>query len=115
MIETALVLVLDRGVPRDSATLLRKCGYECIHVAEVGMAHAPDSEIVAWAAAQRSVVITLDADFHTILALSGAAEPSVIRLRRQGLGAQAPAESSEGSRGIRGRFDKRGSRDGQGE
>jgi predicted nuclease of predicted toxin-antitoxin system len=31
--------------------------------------------------------VTLDADLHTILALSGASGPSVIRLRLQGLGA----------------------------
>jgi hypothetical protein len=36
--------------------------------------------------------VTLDADLHTILALSGASGPSVIRLRLQGLGALAVAE-----------------------
>jgi len=49
---------------------------------------AADDEILAWALEKSAVVVTLDADFHTILAVSGARGPSVIRLRMQGLGAQ---------------------------
>ena len=30
----AIRLVLDQGVPRDAARLLRDLGYECIHVGE---------------------------------------------------------------------------------
>jgi predicted nuclease of predicted toxin-antitoxin system len=37
---------------------------------------------------KNGIMVTLDADFHSILALSGARVPSVIRLRMQGLGAQ---------------------------
>ena len=34
---TALCLVLDHGVPRDAAELLRQLGYGCIHVGELQM------------------------------------------------------------------------------
>jgi predicted nuclease of predicted toxin-antitoxin system len=85
-------LILDQGVPRDAANLLRELGYECTHVGEVGMSRAADQEILAWALGENATVVTLDADFHTILAVSGATGPSVIRLRRQGLDAPAVVE-----------------------
>jgi predicted nuclease of predicted toxin-antitoxin system len=78
-------LVLDQGVPRDAATGLRDLGHECLHVAEIGMSKAADDEILAFSLKVNAVVVTLDADFHTILAVSGASGPSVIRLRLQGL------------------------------
>jgi predicted nuclease of predicted toxin-antitoxin system len=81
-------LVLDQGVPRDAAVLLRNLGYECIHVGEIGMWSATDEEILAFALGKHATVVTLDADFHTILAVSGASQPSVIRFRMQGLRAQ---------------------------
>jgi predicted nuclease of predicted toxin-antitoxin system len=80
-------LVLDQGVPRDAAAHLRALGYECIHLGEIGMSRAADEEILAFSLERNAVVVTLDADLHTILALSGASGPSVIRLRLQGLGA----------------------------
>ncbi len=46
---------------------------------------AADEDILAWALGRHAIVITLDADFHMILATSGARGPSVIRLRIQGL------------------------------
>ena len=53
------------------------------------MSKAEDSEILAFAARQNATVITLDADFHAMLAVSGAGGPSVIRVRIQGLDAAA--------------------------
>ena len=85
-------LVLDQGVPRDAASLLRELGHDCTHVGEFGMSRATDQEILAWAVSENATVVTLDADFHTILAVSGATAPSVIRLRMQGLNAPAVVE-----------------------
>jgi predicted nuclease of predicted toxin-antitoxin system len=79
-------LVLDQGVPRDAAASLRELGFDCVHVGEVGMSKAADDEILAWSG-QDAIVVTLDADFHMILAVSGASRRSVIRLRMEGLDA----------------------------
>jgi predicted nuclease of predicted toxin-antitoxin system len=88
----AFRLVLDQGVPRDAASRLRDLGYECTHAGEVGLWKAADDEILAFAFEKHATIVTLDADFHAILAVSGAAGPSVIRLRIQGLRAPAIVE-----------------------
>lgn len=49
------------------------------------MARAEDTEIVEFARKNQAVIVTLDADFHALLATSKASNPSVIRLRLQGL------------------------------
>jgi predicted nuclease of predicted toxin-antitoxin system len=68
-------LLLDQGLPRSTVLHLRNEGVESLHVGEIGLASANDATI-------------LDADFHALLALSGANEPSVIRLRIEGLRAE---------------------------
>ena len=88
-------LVLDQGISRDAASCLRNLGHECVHVGEVGMHSAADEEILAFSLKLNAVVITLDADFHAILAVSGASGPSVIRLRLQGLGVPEVAEVAQ--------------------
>jgi len=52
-----------------------------MHVGEIGMSKAADEEILAFSLGRNAVVVTLDADFHAILAVSGARGPSVIRMR----------------------------------
>ena len=85
-------LVLDQVVPHDAAALPRSLGYDCMHVGEIGMSKAADEEILAFSLGRNAVVVTLDADFHAILAVSGAQGPSVIRMRLQGLGAPEVVE-----------------------
>ena len=85
-------LLLDQGLPRSTASLLTQSGHTVLHVAEIGLARAPDSTILDYARKHDLIVVTLDADFHMLLATAGAASPSVIRLRQQRLNAQAAAK-----------------------
>jgi predicted nuclease of predicted toxin-antitoxin system len=77
--------LLDQGIPHSVAGLLRHLGHHAEHVGDLGYAKATDSQILDLGVELGSVVVTLDADFHSLLALSGAAKPSVIRLREEGL------------------------------
>ena len=81
-------LPLDQGLPRSTVDRLRSLGIESVHVGEVNLGRARDDEIIEHAREHGLVVATLDADFHAILALSGAKGPSVIRVRIEGLKAE---------------------------
>lgn len=78
-------LLLDMGLPRRSAALLRRAGVDAVHLSERGLTRLPDEDVLALAAEEQRVVVTLDADFSALLALSGASGPSVIHLRVEGL------------------------------
>ena len=84
-------LLLDQGLPRTAAKLLRVAGFDTVHVGDIGYATVKDAAILQLATAEQRVVVTLDADFHTLLALSAASTPSVIRIRIEGLRAEAVA------------------------
>jgi predicted nuclease of predicted toxin-antitoxin system len=82
-------LLLDQGLPRTAAKLLSETGVETIHVGDVGYASADDADIIEFARQGGFVIVTLDADFHALLALSGAIAPSVTRIRMEGLRSEA--------------------------
>ena len=81
-------LLLDQGSPRSTSTLLCEAGFDTVHVAEIGLSTAEDIDIIHRAREDKRIVVTLDADFHTLLALTEATSPSVIRIRIQRLRAQ---------------------------
>lgn len=78
-------LLLDQGTPRSAASILRDAGFDVVHTSEAGLAEAEDAELIHKAALEDRIVVTLDADFHALLALSQAQIPSVIRIRVEGL------------------------------
>lgn len=82
------MLLLDQGLPRSTVRLLSNSGIDAVHVGDVGLAEADDATLLERARARGEIVVTLDADFHARLALSGAGTPSVIRIRIEGLRAE---------------------------
>ncbi|MBC6473369.1 MAG: DUF5615 family PIN-like protein [Hormoscilla sp. GM102CHS1] len=82
-------LLLDQGLPLSASTLLCEAGIDTVHAEEIGLSTAEDIEIIQRAREDERIVVTLDADFNTLLALGEATSPSVIRIRIERLRAQA--------------------------
>ncbi len=73
--------LLDQGLSRSTVKYLLEMGIESEHVGGLGMSTASDAEILEEGRKRHAVVVTLDADFHALLALSDALLPSVVRIR----------------------------------
>lgn len=80
--------LLDQGLPRSAASLMREAGFEAVHTAEIGMAASSDEEILRRALEEECVVVTLDADFHALMVSLQLRKPSIIRFRIEGLRAE---------------------------
>jgi predicted nuclease of predicted toxin-antitoxin system len=78
-------LLLDQNLSAEAAPILRSRGMDAIHTREVGLETTEDDAILAWCRTEARIIITLDADFHALLALTGARTPSVVRIRIEGL------------------------------
>lgn len=74
-------LLLDANLSPDVARRLSDSGHEAIHVVEIGLVTASDPVIMRAAVDEDRVLITADSDFAAMLALGGAAAPSVVLLR----------------------------------
>ena len=77
--------LLDQGLPRSTVAELIDRGFDAVHVGQQGMESASDEEILAYGRDHDAVVVTLDADFHALLAAAHATNPSTIRIRIEGL------------------------------
>jgi predicted nuclease of predicted toxin-antitoxin system len=85
-------LLLDQGLPRSAAKFLGDAGWDVLHVGAIGMARSSDAEILDYARREQRVCVTLDADFHSRLAVSGASRPLTIRIWIEVLDGRALAE-----------------------
>lgn len=77
--------LLDQGLPYSTTGYLKAQGWEVLHTVDLGMERAKDHEIIEYAREHNYVCVTLDSDFHTLIAVANASFPSVIRLRWEGL------------------------------
>ena len=68
-------ILLDEGLPRRAAALLRDRGIDAVHVTEIADASTADDVILEEARKAGRIVVTLDADFHALLAIQGSAAP----------------------------------------
>ena len=65
-------ILAGQGLPRSTVKALGDRGIDAEHVGQLGMATASDEEILEAARARDAVVVTLDADFHSLLAAAHA-------------------------------------------
>lgn len=63
------------------ATALQEAGFEAVHVRDIGLQAAADSEIFARATTEQRIIVSADTDFGTLLASWAFSEPSVILFR----------------------------------
>jgi predicted nuclease of predicted toxin-antitoxin system len=73
--------LIDQGLLPLTAELLRGQGLDAVHVSEIGWSRAEDVRIVELAQNDDRIIITLDRDFHELLALTSATSPSTIWIR----------------------------------
>ena len=73
--------VADAGISPRTVEFLREQGHDVVHVRDIGMQRAKDSEILELARSQDRIVLTFDLDFGDLLALGLSDKPSTIIFR----------------------------------
>ncbi len=74
-------LLVDMNLSPRWALVLSEAGFDVTHWSKLGLAYAPDHEIMAFAAEHGYVVFTNDLDFGVILSETRAERPSVVQVR----------------------------------
>lgn len=73
--------LVDANLSPRLAADIRQLRHDVVHVADIDMLTASDTEILHRAEIEQRVVVTADTDFPMILALRQASNPSVVLLR----------------------------------
>jgi predicted nuclease of predicted toxin-antitoxin system len=74
-------ILIDMNLSPNWAGFLKGAGVEALHWSEVGLAYAPDSALMSWAAEHGFIVLTNDLDFGIALAMANTEKPSVVQIR----------------------------------
>lgn len=73
--------IADMGVSQKTVNWLREKGHDALHLREVGLQRLPDEKIMEKALLEGRIILTMDWDFGSLLALSQSNLPSVIIFR----------------------------------
>lgn len=74
-------LLVDMNLSPDWVPLLQSRGWEASHWSAIGQGNEPDPNLLAWARANKHIVLTQDLDFSQILFATQESGPSVVLLR----------------------------------
>lgn len=75
-------LLIDESLSARVAALLVAAGHDAIHLGELDLLGAPDTDVMAAARRDQRCIISVDTDFGELLAVGNHADPSVVLLRR---------------------------------
>ena len=73
--------LVDANLSPRVATLLTATGYDAVAVRDLGLATAPDDDILDRALADDRVIVSHDTDFGTLLAVRRQTKPSFVLIR----------------------------------
>ena len=85
-------LLIDMNLSPQWVERLKVAGMQAVHWSTLGRVDAPDTEIMAYAAAHDYVVLTHDLDFSAVLAATQGTKPSVVQIRSDNLSPAAIGE-----------------------
>lgn len=71
----------DMNISPKTVAALQQAGWDIVRVSQRLPASASDDDVIALARQEQRVLLTQDLDFSTLIALSGATQPSLVTLR----------------------------------
>lgn len=84
-------LLVDMNLSPRWVDVLAISGISAVHWMNVGSPHAPDRQIMEYAATHDLIVLTHDLDFSAILAATKGTRPSVVQIRSDEITPEAMA------------------------